>query len=302
MRATRRTPVSLARLTRSITMRKLLFSMSLAAFAASASAQCFDQAYGTSLGSGGDMMFPMQPIGFAFPFCGTTYTDIHITTKGYVHLSNAGVPANPGYADITADPLDLVAGAPLITALWSDIQCNAPGEVFTKSTPSAFTITWKDAQCYSATSGIFSMQMELSITGTIKLLFGPGTTNASVSTVPAWFAGLCGVSPGTGTLPAGVDMSVGGSTGNNIVFEAFPALNSFDMANNGLLLIPTNPGWAYIPLGAPANCASASNYGTGCISAVDSVDEYMAFSAFDLANSTLTYLRTPNGYLLFNSL
>jgi hypothetical protein len=281
-------------------MRKALLSMSLAAFAASASAQCFDLAYGTSLGAGPDIVFGIQPIGFPFPFCGATYSDVHVCDKGYVFLSNGGVPAPQTFGDYDVTAAELVGGPPRICALWADLRCDSfttpPGEVFIKSSPTSCTITWKDAQCFGATSGFFDMQMELSINGSIKFLYGPGTTNNSLATQPTWQVGLVGVSPGMGAvLPASLDLSAGGASPDNTTYELFPLPNQFDMANNGLMMIPTNPGWTFLTLGAPSNCASTSSYGTGCVQKTDSV--YEAFTAgFDLNNTTITWLRIPGGY------
>ena len=60
-------------------------------------AQCYEPLIGTSIGTGDDIVLASQAIGFAFPFAGTTYTDLHPATNGFVYLSNAGVPA-PGAA------------------------------------------------------------------------------------------------------------------------------------------------------------------------------------------------------------
>src|SRR5688572_30970481 len=129
-------------------MRNVLLSLSCAAFAATASAQCLDRVYGTSLGAGPDTMFAMQPIGFAFPLGGTTYTDIHVTDKGYVFLSNNNVPPAPFGIDYDATEAELVSGSPRICALWADIQCDGftnNGEVFLKSTATDCTVTWTNA-------------------------------------------------------------------------------------------------------------------------------------------------------------
>ncbi len=85
-------------------MRSLTLSLASLLLAPAAAAQCFDTAFGTQLTlppGGFDFELPIQPIGFAFPLAGATYTDLHITSKGYVWLSNAGVPL-PGGVDITA--------------------------------------------------------------------------------------------------------------------------------------------------------------------------------------------------------
>jgi hypothetical protein len=285
-------------------MRNLAFSLGLSLLASTAAAQCFDSAYGTPLGNSqtlfGDIVLPMQPIGFAFPIGAATYTDVHICDKGYVYLSNGGTPI-PGFADFTASPTELVTDSPRICALWSDIQVLASnnGQIYIRSTPSSCVITWENAQCYSGTSGLFNMQMHLLPGGSVKLLYGPGTTNNSLATQPTWQVGITGISPGLGaTLPAGNDLSVGGVSTDNTTFEEFTIGGAFDMADNGLLLTPVSPaGYAFIPLGAPANCASVSTFGTGCTRTEDSFYEEW-LSGFDLNNSTITWLRSGSGYVV----
>jgi hypothetical protein len=289
-------------------MRKILSAMALAMVVSPAAAQCFDTAFGNPITTSqlfGDIVFPMQPIGFAFPLGGSTYSDIHVCDKGYVYLSNGGTPT-PGFADFSATAAELASGPPRICALWSDIQVLSSnnGMVWTKSTPTTFTITWENAQCYSATSGLFNMQMVLSSSGTVKVLFGPGTTNASLATQPTWFVGVAGISPGAATLPAASDLSVGGSTVDNTVFEEWLTVNTFDMADNGLLYVPTSPtGWAFVSLGTPTGCAQTTVFGQGCVQQNSAIYEYFDLATnFDLANTTVTYLRSGTGYVALNSI
>lgn len=243
-----------------------LRALSLFALAAFAPAQCFDLDFGTNLGVGPDVVFPIQPIGFAFPLAGTSYTHIHVSDKCYAYLSNNGTPA-PGGADFSATAAELASGSPRVCPLWADIQAQAANNsaVYLRSTATELTVTWKNVRCYSSTSGIFDVQMKLFATGEIKFFYGPGATNQSVATSPTWQVGIVGVSPGLGaTLPTSLDLSAGTTTTDNTLFEEFTVGGTFDMPNDGLHLIPTNPGWVAVPLGTPTNCASVSNYGTGC--------------------------------------
>lgn len=276
-------------------MRKIL-PLAIAALATFANAQCFDSNYGTSLGVGPDVVFGIQPIGFAFPLAGTTYTNIHVTDKGYVYLSNAGVPA-PGLADFSATAAELASGSPRICALWSDIQATAgnSAQVYLNSTPSECTITWQNVQCFNGTSGLFDLQMKLFPSGEVLFSYGAGATNNS--TQAAWQVGIVGISPGGATLPTGNDLSTPGNSTDNLLFEEFTLPNTFDMAGNGLRLIPTNPGWVWLP---PANCAVSTTYGIGCGGAFDRFHEFFNTGAFDLAGTTISMLRSGSGYLVLN--
>ncbi|MCU0866344.1 MAG: hypothetical protein MUC36_21375 [Planctomycetes bacterium] len=264
---------------------------------------CPDRALGTVVGNGDDVMLSIRPIGFAFPFAGATYTDVHICTNGYFHLSNAGVPA-PGVGDGSSTAAELASGSPRICALWSDHNLTTANgaNVYINSTPTKCTITWDRAITFGSTSGtLFSFQAQLLPTGEVKFYYDANTTNNSTFSA-AFAAGLVGASPGVGAvLPAASDISVGGATTDNTLFETYAALG-FDMPLQSLQLIPTNPGWAYVA--TPwSGCAATSQYGTGCYKAADSIYEFFATAASnDLNGRTITMLRQPNGYLVLDSI
>jgi hypothetical protein len=102
-------------------------------------------------------------------------------------------------------------------------------------------------------------------------------------------------------LPAASDISAGGVTSDNTLFETFTALG-FDMQNLVVQLIPTNPGWVWV-VSPPSGCATSTNYGTGCYKTPDSFYEYFATAAaMDLAGKTITMLRGANGYTVLDAI
>lgn len=286
-------------------MHKKLIPLAIGLLAPIAAAQCpLDPAIGTLQPYGGfDYVYPIQPIGFAFPFAGATYTDVHITTKGMIYLSNAGVPA-PGSADYTATTAELVSGPPRICPLWTDMGVDTTGGAYLNSTATECTITWKNATGYAMAQPVFDVQCKLFPSGEVKYAYSASTTNNSawVGPPPGWPA-IVGVSPGNAApLPAAVDLSVGGVTVDNTVFEEWATAGTFNMGGMVIDLVALNPGWLYT---APASgCATASNYGTGCIQDDDSFFEnFLSPSAMDLtAGKTITMLRSATGYLVLDSL
>jgi hypothetical protein len=287
-------------------MQRLLPLAAILAAAPVLYAQCPERVFGTALGTGDDTMFAMQPIGFAFPFGGTTYSNVHVCTNGYVHLSNNGVPA-PGAADYSATAAEFVGGSPRIAPLWCDynILPAANGQVYIDSTPAKCTVTWDNAVGYAGLNVVSGplqqLQLQLFPSGEVRFFYSANVTNQS--TLAAGVPGLCGVSPGLGaTLPAAVDLSSGGVTTDGTLFELFPGANSFDLGGQGLHLVPTNPGWLYVA-GVPSGCAAAVRYGTGCVDARDSFYEFFGTAAaFDLSGRTITMLRQGNGYLVLDSI
>jgi hypothetical protein len=286
-------------------MHKKIASLALGLLAPIAAAQCpLDPAIGTLMPYGGfDYEYPIQAIGFAFPFAGTTYTNVHITTKGMFYLSNAGVPPSGGY-DYSPTTAELVSGSPRICPMWTDMGIDSTGGVYINSTPTLCTITWKDAHGYGTTTPLFSIQCKLFPTGEVKFSYSAATINNSVwiGPPPGWPA-IVGASPGMGaTLPAAVDLSLGGVTLDNTVYEEFASPSSFNMGGMDIDMIAISPGWVYSA--PPAGCALASNYGQGCLQVDDSYYENFDTAAnMDLtAGKTITMIRSGPGYLVLDAI
>jgi hypothetical protein len=284
-------------------MKKTSLLLALALTAPVAVAQnCFSAApTGTLLGNLQDTIYPAQAIGFAFPLAGTTYTDIHISDHGIAFLSNGGVPTPPVATPFVYTPSTANFGIanPMIAAMWSDtVGGGTNSGVYITSSATSCRVEWRNMVSFGFNTQ-FNLAMTLFPSGNIQFDYDPLVTNNSnfggVSD-----NGIAGVTTG-GVLPAAVDLSAGGATTNNIVFENWIVANTFDMQNNSLLLIPTNPGWSYVLLGASA-CATASNYGTGCGGdPADSVYEGYSASTFDLVGApAIQFLRVGTGYVVLN--
>lgn len=283
----------------------LSISLCLSLAALAAAQNCPSNTLGASLGIGDDTLFGVQPIGFAFPFAGTTYTDVHVSTNGFVYLSNASMPA-PGAADATPTTAEFVAGSPRIAAFWNDLDIrtdNGAG-VFMDSSAAGCTITWKNAQNYAAatqSTPVFDVQLRLLPTGEVRVYYGAAVTNQS--TFGGGQVAIVGATPGAAApLPTPVDYLVAGATIDNTVFETWATANTFDLQGKGLTLLPTAPGYAYVAANQ-TNCAATLDYGTGCFDSRDTFSEFFATSAaFDLPGRTITMLRQTAGYLLLDSI
>ena len=251
-------------------MRALVLATSLSMLlAAPAAAQlCFNGEFGTSLGKDTvDTVYPIQPLGFAFPFAGVTYTHIHVNDHGFVQLSNNGVPtplATGSSALYTPSVTNFTAGGPKIAPLYCDMALTGGGECFLKTTPQTCTVTWWNVQSYGIPSPRFSFQLVLLPDGTIRFVYGPGCTNNSTFGGSAANA-IVGVTPAGGAAaPAARDLSLAGVCPTPATYEAFLTANSFDCANNTLRLAPAGVGYSHGLRGAPTNCATATRYGAGC--------------------------------------
>jgi hypothetical protein len=239
----------------------LLTSPALAQF-------CFNGNFGAVLGANTvDTVFPMQSIGFAFPFAGATWTHIHVNDHGFVELSNAGVPAplaSGATALYTPTVANFAIGAPKLAPLYCDMEGTGGGEVWFYSSPTQCVVTWSNMRSYGIPAPRFSFQLVLEPSGIAHFVYGPGVTNNSTFGGVS-DNGICGVTPAGGVaLPAAVDLSAGGVQANDSTYESWVTANTFDLAYNTLMLVPASPGFSYLVHGAPSNCASTASYGIGC--------------------------------------
>lgn len=283
-------------------MRLSLVPLSLFLAGALSAQNCPDGDLGVLLASNvQDVVLPIQSIGFAFPVGATTYTDLHITDHGFVQLSNGGVPAPAaGSVLYTPTPANFMAGSAKVAAMYADVTATS-GEIWLKSTPTRTVVTWKNLLTFGSTGPFFDIQLVLEPNGFATAYYGPGTINNST------FGGvsdnaITGVSPGGGGVaPASLDLSLGGVSATNATYELFAAAGTFDMASNSLLLAGLNPGYSYVLLGAPANCASASSYGTGCLSVSDSIYEFFPTAATnDLSGSAISWFFGGGTYTMIS--
>ena len=193
---------------------------------------------------------PAQPIGFAFPLAGTTYTDIHVSDHGLCFLSNAGVPAVPAAVPFVYTPslANFGVGNPIIAAMWSDTVPGIAGNVYVNGSATSCRVEWRNMESFGLPTPTFSLAMTLFPNGNIQFDYDPAVTNNSTFGGVS-DNGIVGVTPG-GVTTTSSDLSAGGATASNELFENWTTANGFDMQNNSLLLIPTNPGWSYVLLGA----------------------------------------------------
>ncbi len=278
-------------------MKKFLTTLVLGVACSTAAAQsCFETNFGTPIGGGDDTVLPIQSIGFAFPFAGSTYTDIHISTNGFFYLSNAGVPAPGGANCCTGTTALLVSGSPKICPFWTDLNVIVANgaNVHVNSSAAACVITWDNVVEFGNTVQ-FDLQCQIYPSGEIRFTFGGNMTLRTSGDA------LVGMSPGNAApVPAASNWSVPGVTGDTTAFELFnnTAL-PFDLAGQSLVL--TAAGTIFVH--ANSNClASTSSYGAGCVQIYDSFYElFGTAAAFDLGNSAMRIVNTGTGYFAIPS-
>ncbi|MCB9877851.1 MAG: hypothetical protein H6835_09640 [Planctomycetes bacterium] len=285
---------------KSITTVLLCGAFSLGA-TASLQAQCGEPDFGPSIGSGDDTVFPLQSLGFAFPFAGATYTDVFISTNGLIYLSNGGTPASGGSGCCNGDATILVGGGPMIAPFWTDLNAvSGTGSVhFNTSIPGKAVITWKNVYEFGGTVPR-TIQCQLSPGGEIYFSYDGRVTIATHNV-------LVGCSEGGGAaVPAATDITAGVSTSTDTLYELFDsATNPFDMVDDTLLVVPTAPGWAWAASSCPAG--RNTNYGTGCYTSPtndDSAYSMIATAAVwgpQLQGTALSFVPTGGSYLMVSA-
>lgn len=246
-----------------------------ALFAVHAIGQCTIGAPGIALSpTPVDSWSTIQPIGFAFPFCGATYTGMYVSDHGMIALTNGGTPGSPPSGSYTYNPsgANFILHGPKIYAYWSDHQVNTPGSIRVANTSGTHcTVTWLDANTFGQTPK-FTFQATLYPDGRIVLCLDNRVNNNGstfTSAAPNHLAAIVGVMPGAPVvLPPMVDISTSPVTPDNTMWEMWvtsaPGVPNplFDVANSTITLIPTNPGW--IVTCDVLACASNSTFGAGC--------------------------------------
>lgn len=244
---------------------RVLFAATLAAFPTMLSAQvanapCFEPNYGTLLGTGDDVVFPTVALGFPFTYGGSTWTDIEISSNGFVWL---GANANFDPRCCAGTGVAFVADPASIAVLWTDLVADGGGGVYFNALPGRAVITWANIREYGANS-YFTLQMQLTALNEVTFWYGPGTTIASLG-----HSAVAGITPGANAAnPGSIDLSATFPINTNTdptLYEEWP-VGTFDMAARTWEII-SNGSTGWIALDRPG-CqfvqGSFTAYGTGC--------------------------------------
>ena len=261
-------------------------AIAMASGIASAQVVCFEPNFGAAIGVGDDVVMPAQPIGFAFPFNGATYTNVFPVTNGFVYLSNAAsVGGGAPYIPSTAT---LVASAdPMICPYWSDLLITAPGALFFTANATRAVITWGNVCEFNLTTPAWTMQLQLYASGEIVMFYGSSMVISS-------HTGLVGMSPGGNVpVPPSSNFAAAPFLLSNTNFQTFAGAPT--MLGSSLDFVPTGPSQYLVQILACA--ATNQSYGAGCIKQQTSFYENMTAAGFDLNNSSMTLLPAAGGYL-----
>ncbi|MFY9341980.1 MAG: hypothetical protein WAT39_05805 [Planctomycetota bacterium] len=264
-------------------------------------AQCYEPNIGTSVGSGDDVVLPMQALGISFPFGGVTYTHAHPSTNGFLYLSNAGVPTPGGALCCTGTTAQLVLGSPKVCAFWSDLNMIAAsgGAVKFNALPGKAVFTWENATEYGVAAPVpqFSIQVQLLASGDILFAYDG---RCAIATAGDYLVGMSEAN--AAAVPGTSDFSVTGVSATTTNYELFNNAGLvFDLTGKTLQFIPAGVGYAWVT----SNCAgNHSSYGQGCYRVSNSFYQLTvapAASSAALSNTAIQMIPTGTGYIAVNA-
>lgn len=263
------------------------------------SASCYEPDFGTLVGNGDDMLFPASNLGFSFPFAGTSFTQIRISTNGFVHLGNNGTSSG-----CCASAASLLVSQPArIAVLWTDLVVDPPGGVYLKTLPGIAVVTWHRAVEYGIGTN-FTLQLQLVSDGTITMWYHPAT-----AIVDFYHQCLTGVSPGNGAVdPGSIDITASLPFNSNTqptIYEEWVNPPWFDLGGRALAFLPNGTnGYVLVDRGCPFAASTAPLVGHGCPALLlPNAEFYELFGAgsMDLGNSAIELIPTGTGYVVQQS-
>ncbi len=157
--------------------------------------------------SGCDDCSQVVNLPFAFPFYGKSFTQVTVSSNGYLVLGNttASSISNPqlSWTGTTSAP------ASLISPMWDDWNPGAGGDVYAGMVGSAYVVEWRDIYRYGQSSGVgYSFKVKFFGNGDFE--FHYGTVTGGSSTANGGASATSGYQEGQNTIghPVSYDQAV----------------------------------------------------------------------------------------------
>lgn len=257
---------------------------------------CFNTVVGQDLLLTDDSTAQGLSLGFTFNFGGVAYTEICVSSNGFIWFGPTSVPGS----DYTPSEAELLSGAPRICPLWCDFNPSAAGGghiYFDNSVPGIATITWAGVYEYGGTNAV-EMQVVLDAASNITVTYG---TNPAVGGTLSGNA-LMGASTGGGAAPNPQSFATRPVTFlQDTFYEIVPANGTAPIFYNNVQMqwVAGNPGYIVADTTCTMNTlpgpASSEVVGAGC-PASQGPALYELFDATnnppDLSGLDLTFLPT----------
>ena len=137
-------------------------------------------------GNGATRLVQVHAAEPAFPFYGTTYSQMHVYANGLITFDTAATGCT-----FTNQTIPTAAGASAIVApFWDDLDLTTQGELDTQVMPNGDVIVqWTDAGKFFSSTDHFTFQVVLSPSGAIR--FEYGTMTGSLTSAKSLSASCC---------------------------------------------------------------------------------------------------------------
>lgn len=252
------------------------------AIAALPAQDCFNTTLGQDLLLSDDATAQGLSLGFTFNFGGVAYTDICVSSNGFIWFG----PTSVAGSDYTPSEAELLAGAPRICPLWCDFNPSAAGGghvYYDNSVAGIATITWAGVYEYGGTNAV-EMQVVLDAASNITVTYG---INPAVGGTLSGSA-LIGASVGGAAAPNPQSFATRPVTfAQDTFYEIVPANGTAPIFYPSVQMqwAATNPGYIVVDTTCTMNTlpgpASSEIVGFGC---PDSQGPAL-YETFDAANN-----------------
>ncbi len=117
------------------------------------------------------------PIGFKFPFYGVEYSEVWVTSNGYVTLGHGSDDTGSNNYSLPSDGMP----ANLIAAFFDDLDTRFSGDIYYKLESNTFTIQYENVRRYGQGTATFSFQVVLERSGVITFYYKDQGMNGTVN-------------------------------------------------------------------------------------------------------------------------
>jgi subtilisin family serine protease/P pilus assembly chaperone PapD len=114
---------------------------------------------------GDDELSPVIPLGFNFPFYGSTFDSVRVSTNGWMSFTSSIATGTQSY---TNQPLPTTAGPEnMIAALWDDLHFRGVNRAVYQSDGTRFVVQYTNVDRITAGTASLTFQMEIRNTGEV---------------------------------------------------------------------------------------------------------------------------------------
>ncbi len=134
----------------------------------------------------------LMPLGFTFPYFGTSYTHVMLNSNGHIVLGVAST-TTCSTGCLSNDPFPSTNSPnPDLAGFWDDLDLRTSGQVRTLTQPGQFTVEYSAVPRFSNPTSAVTFQIKLNAAGSVTFHYGSIVGTSSVWTASAGFENPAG--------------------------------------------------------------------------------------------------------------